>query len=60
MSELQRYIKQTKEYSKKHNLTTEELVRYVFLDFGKRFSFDVSFAFVNTKKRGEIYARSTK
>ena len=54
MSNLSEYIEKVKEYKKKNqNISEEELIRYVYLDLGKRFSFDLSFSFGNKKKKKE-------
>ena len=61
MSNLSEYIEKVKEYKKKNqNISEEELIRYVYLDLGKRFSFDLSFSFGNTKTKKRIYANSKK
>ena len=61
MSNLSEYIEKVKEYKKKNqNISEEELIRYVYLDLGKRFSFDLSFSFGNTKTKKRIYAHSKK
>ena len=60
MSKLRQYIEKVKEYKEKHpNISEIELIRYVYLDLGKRFSFNIDFIpFGNTKKRHEIYSKS--
>lgn len=61
MSNLSEYIEKVKEYKKKNqNISEEELIRYVYLDLGKIFSFDLSFSFGNTKTKKRIYANSKK
>lgn len=56
MSNLSEYIEQIKEYKKQNpNITEEKLIRYVYLDLGQRFSFDLNFSFGNTKTRKSIY-----
>lgn len=59
ISKLQAYIKQLQEYIKQNpGLSEEEIIRYVYLDLGKKFSFDVNFLpFGNGKKRQEIYSK---
>ena len=48
-----------KEYIKQNpNISEEKLIRYVYLDLGQRFSFDLRFAFGNTKTRRNIYTKS--
>lgn len=59
MSNLSRYIEQIKEYKKQNpNITEEKLIRYVYLDLGQRFSFNLKFSFGNTKTKKSIYANS--
>lgn len=58
MSKLSKYVEKVKEYKKQNpNISEEKLIRYVYLDLGQRFSFDLNFAFGNTKTRQKIYAR---
>lgn len=59
MSKLNEYIENLKKYIKENpNLTETELVRYVYLDLGKRLSFSLIFAFGNSKTRHQIYMDS--
>lgn len=60
ISTLQMYIENLKEYIKQNpELSEEEIIRYVYLDLGKKFSFDIEFIpFGNGKKRQEIYNQS--
>ena len=59
MSELQQYVKKIKRYMKDNpNISEEKLIRYVYLDLGQRFSFDLKFAFGNTKTRTKLYRKS--
>lgn len=59
MSNLTKYIEKVKEYKKQNrDISEEELIRYVYLDLGKRFSFDLNFSFGNTKTKKKIYANS--
>lgn len=59
MSELDKYVEKIKEYIKQNpNISEEKLIRYVYLDLGQRFSFDLRFAFGNTKTRRNIYTKS--
>lgn len=59
MSELDKYVEKIKEYiGKNPNITEEKLIRYVYLDLGNKFSFDLKFAFGNSKTRQEMYNKS--
>lgn len=59
MSNLSQYIDKIKEYKKQHpDISEEELIRYVYLDLGRRFSFDLNFSFGNTKTKKKIYDNS--
>lgn len=50
MSKMEQYIKKVEEFiSKNKDLTEMEIIRYVYLDLGKRFSFNLNFAFGNSK-----------
>lgn len=61
MSNLSEYIEKIKEYKRQNpNITEEKLIRYVYLDLGQRFSFDLKFSFGNTKTKKSIYANSRK
>ena len=61
MSRLNDYIEKTKKYIEEHkDLTETEIVRYVYLDLGKRFSFDLNFVFGNSKTKKQIYKNSGK
>ena len=57
MSNLEKYIEQVREYQTQHSGISEtELIRYVYLDLGKRFSFNVNFLpFGNSKKQQNLY-----
>ena len=61
LNELDKYIEQIKGYkSKNPQLTELELVRYVYIDLGKRLSFDLEFIpFGNYKNREKIYKKSS-
>ena len=48
MSSLEKYIEEVKEKTK--NFSDIEKLRYVYLDLGKRFSFNLDFSFGNTEK----------
>ena len=56
MSKLNEYISITKEKTK--NLSDIEKIRYVYLDLGKRFNFDLDFSFGNSKNKQKIYQKS--
>lgn len=59
MSNLLKYIEKVKEYKKQNkDISENELIRYVYLDLGKRFSFDLNFSFGNAKTKKKIYASS--
>ena len=60
MSNLDDYIEKTKKYIEKNNLTETEIVRYVYLDLGKRFSFDLDFNFGKAKDRVQIYRKNNR
>ena len=52
MSNLERYIEKIRKYiDENENITELELVRYIYIDLGKRFFYDVDFSFANTKER---------
>lgn len=57
MSNLEKYIEQVKKYQKENpNISETELIRYVYLDLGKRFSFNENFLpFGNSKKQQNLY-----
>ncbi len=58
MSQLREYIEKIREYKEQNpQITDEKLIRYVYLDLGKRFSFNLDFAFGNSKAKQKIYAR---
>ncbi len=58
MSQLGEYIAKIREYKEQNpQITDEKLIRYVYLDLGKRFSFNLNFAFGNAKARQKIYTR---
>ena len=59
MSNLSDYIEKVKEYKKQHpDISEEKLIRYVYLDLGQRFSFNVNFHFTNRKTKRKIYTNS--
>lgn len=49
MSNLEKYIQDLKEMLMSANLNEIELVRYVYLDLGKRFAFNVEFFYGTSK-----------
>lgn len=57
MSNLEKYIEQVREYQKQHpDISENELIRHVYLDLGKRFSFNERFLpFGNSRKRQNLY-----
>lgn len=59
MSNLEKYVERIKEYISKRNMTEDEIVRYVYLDLGSRFSFDLKFLLGNSKQKKEIYAKGS-
>lgn len=56
MSKLEKYIEEVKR--KTEGYTDIEKLRYVYLDLGKRFAFDLNFSFGNSRKKKEIYDHS--
>lgn len=60
MSNLSEYIDKVKRYVLQNNLTETESVRYVYLDLGKRFSFNSNFSFGNSKTKKRIYDESRR
>lgn len=57
MSNLNEYIKNVKEYiAQKGGMSETEIIRYVYIDLGKRFSFNPNFKpFGNSKKNQNLY-----
>ena len=57
MNNLDKYVEQTKKYIIEHPKMTEtEIIRYVYLDLGKRFSFDEKFTpFGSSKSKQNLY-----
>lgn len=57
MSNLTEYIEKVKEYiSQKGDMTETEIIRHVYIDLGKRFSFNHNFKpFGNSKKNQKLY-----
>lgn len=59
MSGLDKYVEWIEKYIEEHpDITEEKIIRYVYLDLGKRFSFDLNFAFGNSKIKRNIYKKS--
>ena len=58
MSSLEKYIEKVKEETK--NFSDIEKLRYVYLDLGKRFSFNLDFSFGNSETKKKIYNKSHK
>ena len=57
MNNLDKYVERTKKYIIEHPKMTEtEIIRYVYLDLGKRFSFDEKFTpFGSSKAKQNLY-----
>ena len=56
MSKLSDYIEEAKEYIKQNSDMSElDIVRYIYLDLGKRFSFNLDFIFGSTNQKKQIY-----
>ena len=62
MENISKYIEEIKKYVNSHEDMTEELlIRYVYLDLGKRFAFNPEYLpFGNSKKRQEIYTNGVR
>lgn len=59
MSRLENYVENIKKYWKDNSeLSETEIVRYIYLDLGKRFSFNLNYAFGNRDSRKRIYNES--
>lgn len=56
MSKLKKYIEEVKR--KTEGYSDIEKLRYVYLDLGKRFAFDLNFSFGNSREKKEIYSHS--
>jgi hypothetical protein len=58
MSKLEEYVENIKKYiAQNEGLTETEIIRYVYLDLGKRFSFDLKFSFGNRSTQKKIYSK---
>lgn len=57
MNNLDKYVEQTKRYITEHpEMTETEIIRYVYLDLGKRFTFNEKFApFGSSKYKQNLY-----
>ena len=53
MSTLNEYVERIKKETE--NLNDLEKVRYIYIDLGKRFSFNMEFATANNKEQVKIY-----
>ena len=60
MSNLEHYIEKTKKYIEENNFTETEIIRYVYLDLGKRFSFNLEFNFGKSKEKVQIYRKNNR
>lgn len=59
MSNLDNYVEYIKKRIQKiENITETEIIRYVYLDLGNRFSFDLNYIYGNSETRRRIYAKS--
>lgn len=59
MSSLKEYIKKVKRFKEQNpDLTENELVRYVYYDLGKKFSFNLKYSFGSIRSRKKIYSDS--
>ena len=56
MSSLKNYVEEVQ--ARTQGLSDMERLRYVYLDLGRRFQFDLDFAFGNSKTKADIYGRS--
>ena len=56
MSNLKAYIEKIKKEARE--FSDIEKLRYVYIDLGKRFAFDLDFSFGNTKSKQKIYYKS--
>lgn len=59
MSNLSKYIEKVKEYKNQNpGISEEKIIRYVYLDLGQKFSFNLKFFFTNRRTKKKIYANS--
>lgn len=56
MTNLEAYIERAKQETQ--GLSDIEKLRYVYIDLGKKFKFDLDFSFGNTKSKQKIYQKS--
>ena len=56
MSSLDEYVENVKKYKNQHpDISEDKLIRYVYWDLGQRFTFDLKFAFGNSREKQRIY-----
>ncbi len=56
MSRLEEYIEEVKKHIERvGDMSETEIIRYVYIDLGKKFSFNLKFAFGNSKTKRQIY-----
>ena len=56
MSRLEEYIEEVKKHiGQVGDMSETEIIRYVYIDLGKKFSFNLKFAFGNSKTKRQIY-----
>ena len=56
MSELEKYIENLKQrISEKGEMSELEIIRYVYIDLGRKMNFDLNYTFGNSKERNKIY-----
>lgn len=53
MSLLEKYVERIKQKTEEYSEL--EKIRYVYIDLGQKFSFDLDFSFGNTKTKNKIY-----
>ena len=58
MSLLEKYVERIKQ--KTEGYSELEKIRYVYIDLGQKFSFDLDFSFGNTKTKNKIYNECIK
>ena len=59
MSNLDNYVDYIKrKINKIKDISETEIIRYVYLDLGNRFSFDLNYIFGNSETKKRIYAKS--
>lgn len=56
MSELQKYINDLKtRINQKGNLSEIEIIRYIYIDLGKKMNFDLRYTFGNSKEKEKLF-----